>query len=202
MLCVLLTTGASDVCSHTCTFQIFSSENWTDILYSSTAAEAAYGQAWISAIFLSGWFLFANFILLQMFIAVINEGFAIAEEEKQKAQMSAFVQQTEPAAPGVNWIARLNPYRFLKTKPEVISVESLPTNLVLPLGKATVRDYMDLSNSHPRHPVQNDLHTPEDSGSFLDSMKRAAVRRRKTSTFGHDKNGTTDLQDWDIDRHL
>lgn len=36
-------------------------------------AEAQYKQNIIAAIFLCGWFLFSNFIVLQMFIAVINE---------------------------------------------------------------------------------------------------------------------------------
>ena len=57
---------------------IFSTENWTDIL--GTTLASMHHQVWIAAIFLCGWFLFANFILLQMFIAVLNEGFEIVED--------------------------------------------------------------------------------------------------------------------------
>lgn len=41
-------------------YQIFSSENWTTLLYAAMAAEMGYTQTWIVAIFLCGWFLFAN----------------------------------------------------------------------------------------------------------------------------------------------
>ena len=40
--------------------QIFSSENWTTPLYDAMAAEVQFNQAIITAVFLAGWFLFAN----------------------------------------------------------------------------------------------------------------------------------------------
>lgn len=41
-------------------YQIFSSENWTTVLYNATDAELALGQAVIVCTFLSCWLLFAN----------------------------------------------------------------------------------------------------------------------------------------------
>ena len=41
-------------------YQIFSYENWTDVLYATGAAEISLGQSAIAAIFIAGWFLFAN----------------------------------------------------------------------------------------------------------------------------------------------
>lgn len=41
-------------------YQVFSSENWTNVLYASTQAEIPLGQAAILAIFFSSWLLFAN----------------------------------------------------------------------------------------------------------------------------------------------
>jgi voltage-dependent calcium channel len=41
-------------------YQVFSSENWTSVLYETTQAEIPLGQAVILAIFVSSWFLFAN----------------------------------------------------------------------------------------------------------------------------------------------
>jgi len=41
-------------------WQIFSSENWTDVLYLSMTAEVGLGQTVIIAIFLTCWLLFAN----------------------------------------------------------------------------------------------------------------------------------------------
>lgn len=41
-------------------YQIFSSENWTGILYSVTGYEKEFGTAWIGAAFCILWFIFAN----------------------------------------------------------------------------------------------------------------------------------------------
>jgi len=41
-------------------YQIFSSENWTNVLYSSAIAEQPLGQSWIVVLFFVGWFFFAN----------------------------------------------------------------------------------------------------------------------------------------------
>lgn len=39
---------------------IFSSENWTDILYTVTGYQKVFGTAWIGASFVILWFIFAN----------------------------------------------------------------------------------------------------------------------------------------------
>lgn len=41
-------------------YQIFSSENWTTVMYDATDAELSLGQAVIVCTFLSCWLLFAN----------------------------------------------------------------------------------------------------------------------------------------------
>ena len=41
-------------------YQVFSSENWTNVLYSAGQAEQPLGQSVIALIFISAWFLFAN----------------------------------------------------------------------------------------------------------------------------------------------
>ena len=41
-------------------YQVFSSENWTSVLYSSSTAEVHLGQAIVVILFFVGWFFFAN----------------------------------------------------------------------------------------------------------------------------------------------
>jgi voltage-dependent calcium channel len=41
-------------------YQVFSSENWTTVLYNSAIAEIPLGQSLIVILFLVGWFFFAN----------------------------------------------------------------------------------------------------------------------------------------------
>lgn len=77
-------------------YQIFSSENWSDTMFNVIGSERRFGQPVVSGIFLIGWFFFANFIILQMFIAVINENFRVAEGDKYRQQMERYLQRTEP----------------------------------------------------------------------------------------------------------
>ncbi|WFD22706.1 calcium channel protein [Malassezia equina] len=86
-------------------YQIFSSENWSDTLFNVVASSNRFEQGVISAIFLVGWFFFANFILLQMFIAVINENFRVAEGDKYKQQMEHYLRRSEP--PRESFVNRL-----------------------------------------------------------------------------------------------
>lgn len=74
---------------------IFSSENWTTILYNVTQFDVRWDTAWLGAIFLILWFIIANLIVLNMFIAVIQESFDVSEDEKRLQQMKAFLKQKE-----------------------------------------------------------------------------------------------------------
>ena len=78
--------------------------------------------------------------MLQMFIAVINENFDVAEESKRSRQASHYWASHRPQQARAAWIRRLNPYRWFKAQPKAIEVE-LPSNLVLPMQKALVQDY-------------------------------------------------------------
>lgn len=41
-------------------YQVFSSENWTDVLYGAAVPEIALRQSAIVVLFIAGWFFFAN----------------------------------------------------------------------------------------------------------------------------------------------
>ncbi|KAI4146325.1 MAG: hypothetical protein L6R39_003483 [Caloplaca ligustica] len=76
-------------------YQVLSSENWTSLMYNATNYELHWNAAWISAAFFIIWFILANFIVLNMFIAVIQESFDVSEDEKRLYQVRAFLQQNE-----------------------------------------------------------------------------------------------------------
>ncbi|OIW34980.1 ion transporter [Coniochaeta ligniaria NRRL 30616] len=76
-------------------YQILSSENWTSILYNVTSYTTSLQMAWVGAIFLIAWFILSFFILINMFIAVIQENFDISDDEKRLRQIRAYVQQKE-----------------------------------------------------------------------------------------------------------
>ncbi|KAI6015330.1 Ion transport protein-domain-containing protein [Pisolithus orientalis] len=125
-------------------YQVLSSENWTTVLYDATVVELPLGQAVIVATFISCWLLFANFIIMQMFIAVINENFSVAEEAKKEKQASNYWarhHRPQREATHSRWIRRLNPYQWFKADPVTIKVENLPSTLVLPMRESVVQGY-------------------------------------------------------------
>ncbi|KAJ4523500.1 calcium channel protein [Exophiala dermatitidis] len=76
-------------------YQVFSSENWTELMYNATQFNLIWNTAWLSAIFFILWFIISNLIVLNMFIAVIQESFDVSEDEKRLQQVKAFLKQKE-----------------------------------------------------------------------------------------------------------
>ncbi|BEI83049.1 hypothetical protein CcaverHIS002_0309170 [Cutaneotrichosporon cavernicola] len=124
-------------------YQIFSTENWTVVLYSAVGADWGWGQGWIVCIFLFLWFMFANFIMMQMFIAVINENFSVAEEQKRKQQVDAFIRRSEPESSHSSFFERFNPYNRVRGRHRAIHVSEVPQNLILPLKQTIGQDVGD-----------------------------------------------------------
>ncbi|CCL98380.1 uncharacterized protein FIBRA_00375 [Fibroporia radiculosa] len=131
-------------------YQLFSSENWTNVLYGVGPPEILLRQAPIVILYLTGWFSLANFIIMQMFIAVINENFQVAEESKRSRQASHYWASHQLQKTEISWLRKLNPYVWLKAQPKAIAVEHLPSNLVLPMQKTLVEDY-----ALPKDPALN-----------------------------------------------
>lgn len=76
-------------------YQILSSEDWTSIMYTAQEASNEWNTAWITAMFFIMWFILSNFIVLNMFIAVIQESFDVSEDDKRLHQVKAFLQQKQ-----------------------------------------------------------------------------------------------------------
>ena len=79
---------------------------------------------------------------MQLFIAVINENFDVAEEAKKGQQASKYWEETQrPTAGHSSWMRKFNPYRWIRANPVEVKVEGLPSNLALPMQKSLVDDY-------------------------------------------------------------
>ncbi|KIJ40348.1 hypothetical protein M422DRAFT_256903 [Sphaerobolus stellatus SS14] len=141
-------------------YQVLSSENWTDVMYGASDAEHPTAMAWITVIFLSGWFLFGNFILIQLFIAVINENFDFAEEKKREQQVAEHLANSQTNLGRFAWISKLNPYKYAKSNPKAIIVENLPSNLVLPMQKVIV------NNTRQRRELDSSAEETEESNKW------------------------------------
>jgi voltage-dependent calcium channel len=86
-------------------------------------------------------------IILQMFVAVINENFEVAEEQKRTRQASHYWASHQIQAGRATWMRKLNPYRWVKPNPVKVKVENLPSNLVLSIQQDLVQDYRVASPS-------------------------------------------------------
>ncbi|KAF7334437.1 hypothetical protein MVEN_02273100 [Mycena venus] len=198
-------------------YQVFSSENWTDILYSTAGAEKVFGQSAISVLFIAGWMLFANFIVLQMFIAVINENFDVAEEAKKGKQATNYwAEANRPTAGHITWLRKLNPYRWIRASPVEVKVEALPANLVLPMQKSLVTDY-SVPKAHSiiesetdttgtgrtgkTHFTSRSLTTLQKlfAGETKNDIPLTTLRHVRTDTLGASSG---DPQDEETERHL
>jgi hypothetical protein len=77
------------------TYQVLSSENWTSLLYAVTTFDNASNTAWIGAMFFIIWFILSFFVVLNMFIAVIQENFDVSEDKKRVQQVRAYLQSRD-----------------------------------------------------------------------------------------------------------
>ncbi|KOS15414.1 cch1-calcium channel (alpha subunit) [Malassezia pachydermatis] len=153
-------------------YQIFSSENWSSTLFNVVSGEKDWHQGVISAIFLVGWFIFANFILLQMFIAVINENFRVAEGDKYKRQMENYLRRTEVPTPSLltRLMQRFSPFRVPHEQ------GTMPHRLEGPSTTDTMR-YVDTSNlpmgeEKPLRSMFMQLVTPDQAGLVFGTLQR------------------------------
>ncbi|EGZ77725.1 hypothetical protein NEUTE2DRAFT_79539 [Neurospora tetrasperma FGSC 2509] len=124
-------------------YQVMSTENWTDILYSVTANTHHLHTAWIGAIFLVGWFILAYFILINMFIAVIQENFDVGEDVKRLEQVKAFLQRKELGHSSSSNLALSKVFNFGRSRKQRDPLDYGPAMMEMLLKEAVVHDFLD-----------------------------------------------------------
>ena len=125
-------------------YQVLSSENWTQLLYNSTQFEARWSEAWIGATFFVLWFILANFIVLNMFIAVIQENFDVSEDEKRLQQVKAFLQQKELGGSSHGNLSLSTIFKLGRdTSRHKDPLDYGPATMEMLLQEAVFRDFLD-----------------------------------------------------------
>lgn len=145
-------------------YQIFSSEDWTTILYMATDVQRPYNVGWITAIFFIGWFILGNcefvlasldrhllihsqVIVLNMFIAVVQENFDVTEDEKRIYQVKAFLQNKDYSAPSQG-ISLSSIFGFGKQKTKEPHSRQVAFEMLT--KPAVVESFLDEGAQHPR----------------------------------------------------
>ncbi|KAF2154780.1 calcium channel-like protein subunit Cch1 [Myriangium duriaei CBS 260.36] len=160
-------------------YQILSSENWTTMLYNATSYQVAYNNGWIGAAFLILWYILANFVVLNMFIAVIQENFDVSEDEKRLQQVKAFLQQK----------------RFVGTNAGFLSLSS-----IFKLGNARKQDPLDFGTAATemllKDAVVKDFLDESTEAETAQASKTAPPRTTSTPTQNRPRAGFPGATSW------
>ncbi|CAZ82135.1 unnamed protein product [Tuber melanosporum] len=164
-------------------YQIFSSEDWTTILYMATDVQRPYNVGWITAIFFIGWFILGNFIVLNMFIAVVQENFDVTEDEKRIYQVKTFLQNKDYSAPSQG-ISLSNIFGFGKQKTK--EPHSRQAAFEMLTKQAVVESFLDEGAQQPRQPVTRaqPLHAAAEDARRTGDVKQRPWERMKNRLLG------------------
>ena len=125
-------------------YQVLSSENWTILLYNSTQYQQEWNSSWIGATFFILWFILANFIVLNMFIAFITENFDVSEDEKRLHQVKAFLQQKELGGSSHGNLSLSTMFKLGRDKGRHRDpLDYGPATMEMLLQEAVFRDFLD-----------------------------------------------------------
>lgn len=140
-------------------YQILSSENWTAILYYVTTYTTKFNTAWISASFIIMWFIVSNFIILNMFIAVIQESFDVSEDEKRLQQVKAFLEQKSVGQKNQGNLALSKILRLGRDSVRYKDPLEHGSGLEMLLKDAVVREFLDEEEDEQKREQAH--HNPE-----------------------------------------
>ncbi|EFX01203.1 calcium channel subunit cch1 [Grosmannia clavigera kw1407] len=138
-------------------YQLMSSENWTVILYTVTTFTTRLHNAWIGAIFLIGWFTLAYFILVNMFIAVIQENFDVSEDQKRLEQVKAFLQRKELGSSASN-LSLSAMFSFGRRQKRKDPLDYGPAMMEMLLKEAVVHEFLNEASDSLESPDSPETH--------------------------------------------
>ncbi|WQF85104.1 Putative EF-hand domain, voltage-dependent calcium channel, alpha-1 subunit, Ion transport [Colletotrichum destructivum] len=137
-------------------YQILSSEDWTSMLYNVTSHMNEHDTGWIGAVFLVGWFILSFFILVNMFIAVIQENFDVSEDEKRLEQVKAFLQRKELGKSSSS-LTLSNIFTFGKSRRRKDPLDYGPAMMEMLLKDAVVHEFLDDATDLPHDGSNEEL---------------------------------------------
>ncbi|KAF9928693.1 calcium channel protein [Linnemannia zychae] len=158
-------------------YQIFSGENWTTILYSVMQSDVT-SQIVVATIFIIAFYSFANFVLLNMLIAIIMENFEGGTEASKHAQQILDFAAKEGFSKRKEREFVLYLTKYLKPIPKSVGVDSTQSGWIHRMRKGLARQFL-LGDNELFHAKELDpmVRTPSDP-------TRRHHRRRSSQNFG------------------
>ena len=113
-------------------------------MYNATQFQFQWHTSWIGATFFVLWFILANFIVLNMFIAVIQESFDVTEDEKRLEQVKAFLHQKELSGSSHGNLSLSTIFKFGRdSERRRDPLDYGPATMDMLTKDAVVRDFLD-----------------------------------------------------------
>lgn len=124
-------------------YVITSTENWASIMYSLQEYSTTTSQSSFSSIMIILWFIISNFIVMNIFIAVIAQTLEISDDGKRKHQLVKFIEDMTQKLLAVEessgWIGLIKTRLFGKKDDR--NMERAVTNLLL--SGSAVNDFLE-----------------------------------------------------------
>lgn len=124
-------------------YVVASTENWADVMYNLQEYAVSTLQRSFGSVFIIMWFIIGNFIVLNIFIAVIARALEVSEDGKRKHQLRQFIedmtQKIQVVGNDPGWVNQIKERIFGKTSEK--NLERAVTNLLL--SGSAVNDFLD-----------------------------------------------------------
>lgn len=139
-------------------YVITSTENWTEILYAMQEYGSTISLKAFGAIFLIGWFIISNMVVLNIFIAVIANTLEVSEDEKRKKQLYQFIDNmTRRLQSQESESSLLSKIKIRLFGKQGVRDELEQTVVNLLLSGTAVNDFLDVDNVRSKNESNFDL---------------------------------------------
>ncbi|KAF8927182.1 calcium channel protein [Dissophora ornata] len=181
--------------SYLAMYQLFSGENWTDILYNVMTAEIPWGQVVVATVFVIAFYSFANFVLVNMLIAIIMENFdGEAEIAKHAQQIQDFAEKSGYSKEQERKY-KIYLQQYLKPYPKSIGVDIMQSGWLHSKRKGLAREFL-LRDFALFHGVE------KDPLKELSKKQRRRVSSQYSDHFFAPRYGPADGDDVDDTEHF
>ncbi|KAK9478046.1 Ion transport protein-domain-containing protein [Lipomyces japonicus] len=170
-------------------YQIMTTEGWAQILYITVGTLASSSLAWVSAIFICGWFLFSNAVIINLFIAAIQENFEVSDDEKRAQQIRDYSEKYAPVEIGDGPFSFTEAFTSRERRRRSTAVAGLGGHGVLELlhNEQAVDEFMTRANTfgvvNNNNESQSSWSTPN-FFSFAYWKKKFTIKYRKNPFYG------------------
>jgi hypothetical protein len=149
-----------------------------------------YNLSWAGVLFVFMFFGLCNFILTNLFVAVVVENLDMSEIQKRDLQLKQHIKKTDPDSQTIGKLQNLfNPYVYLPPNPKTLNLKELPQDLQLNLNTKHFHQFL---KDYPVQDKDQDetLSWVDKLVNKMDYMYRKTSRKQKSMAESRNIGGT------------